>query len=143
MGANGPASVSVSYDGNYIALQNNYYYVALYRNTGSSYALITTKDSGVTLISSYGNFWVTNPYNQTILNIYGMNGDSPSLFQTINIAAYCGIGSYNFLNCGLQFDGNSNLYLTSSSSTQVIFKYNGSAFVITTHAINSTKNNNK
>jgi hypothetical protein len=82
MGGLGIATFSCSTDGIYLAMMINYYYVNLYKLTGSSLTLITSKDSGVSAVSKNG-YWATNPFGQNIMNIYKISGNTVSLFQAI------------------------------------------------------------
>lgn len=73
---------SCSVDGIYLAMMNNYYYVNLYRLSGSSLTLITGKDSGVSAVSKNG-YWATYPFGQNTMNIYKITGNTVNLFQTL------------------------------------------------------------
>lgn len=82
MGGLAVPTFSCSTDGIYLAMMVNYYYVNLYKLTGSSFALITSKDSGVSAVSRNG-YWATNPYGQNIMNIYRVSGGTVNLFQSM------------------------------------------------------------
>ena len=73
---------SCSIDGIYLAVMVNYYYVNLYRLTGSSLTLITSKDSGVSAVSKSG-YWATNPFGQNTMNVYKIAGNTVTLYQSM------------------------------------------------------------
>ena len=98
---------SCSSDGIYLAIMANYYYVNLYKLTGSSLMLITSKDSGVSAVSKNG-YWATAPFGQNTMKIYKITGNTVNLYQSMPSCT-----------CNYYFDQYDRLYAVDSKTSKL------------------------